>query len=70
MSDGMHHVGRNENVTILATCQNYQFFLIFRKVMSDTIVVDIKKDSNSFIIFFMIETLIKNSVRHVRFRPT
>ena len=51
MSDGMHHVGRNENVTILATCQNYQFFLIFRKVMSDTIVVDIKKDSNSFIIF-------------------
>ena len=33
MSDGIYHVGRNENVTILATLQYPEFFIFGREVV-------------------------------------
>ena len=70
MSDGIHHVGRNENVTNLATCQNHKFLNFNRKVIICINGIDNKKEFTSVHKFVTMERLIKipsdmlDSVRH------
>ena len=40
MSDGTVYVGRNENVTFLATCLNQEFFSFDSKVMAGITVIN------------------------------